>query len=129
MKRETAVICIGILLALSAGIFVGVRSIARLEKRLEDSDRIIKRITLEANNATTALTEAAAANQLLRDNLEGIRAERDKLEKSLGSIRGAVGLFRESVDAGADIIDESIALVDYVIRLLEGLEGLDADSD
>lgn len=122
MKRETVAICFGILAVLACIIVLGVRSLTGLQNRLEDSDRIIKRITAEANTATTALTEATAANQLLRGNLEGIRTERDHLAKSLGAIRGAVSLFRESVDAGADIIDESIALVEYVIGLLEAIE-------
>jgi len=100
------------------GIYSGIRTFQL--KRIALGR--IEALETELIEAQSALGRAEDYNNQIGNELEKIRVERDALDREFGNIRDSVQEFRERIDAGADLIDESIGLIDAIISGIMGLE-------
>jgi len=113
-----------VLAAFMGGGFYFVSRIGQLQTFLEGRDSRIQELENELGGLETALGRAEEFAFGIREDLEGIRDERDTLVEKFGVIRAATDGLAAAAREGADIIDASLGIVDVVIEILTYLEGI-----
>jgi len=106
------------------GGFYFFSRISQLQAFLTGRDSRIQELEGELDIVKAAVGRAEALASGIREDLEGIRAERDALVEKFSVIRGATDRLTAAAHEGADIIDVSLGIVDVVIEILTYLEGI-----